>query len=442
MISEPSPTGCFVYITLPGATEPVTAARFELTTDRTGAALGRLVYGKTYLARGDAVPFDPVELRLGSRVYETTVMNGVFGALRDAGPDYWGRRIIERRVGKATLSELEYLLGSPDDRAGALGFGLGPKPPAPQRKFNQTMLLARLQAIADAVVNDEELPADPDITQAEELLLAGTSMGGARPKATVEDDAGLWIAKFNRPDDQWDNARIERAMLTLARACGIATAESKLVSIGGRDVLLVKRFDRQKTDAGYRRARMVSALTLLRTDDSPQSRDKWSYVRLVEELRRVSAEPKEDAAELFRRMCFNALISNTDDHQRNHAILAKARDWKLSPAYDPTPMPLVSLERRDLKRTDLAMICGDQGRIANAANLLSQAARFLLPDDEARRIVDAMRDRVRDTWYDEARTAGVSEKDCERLAGAFANPGFDLNQVQPIDGEATSTQRL
>jgi serine/threonine-protein kinase HipA len=281
MISEPSPSGCFVYITLPGATEPVTAARFELTTDRTGTPLGRLVYGKTYLARGDAVPFDPVELKLAPRVYETTVMNGVFGALRDAGPDYWGRRVIERRVAKAALSELEYLLGSPDDRAGALGFGLGPKPPAPQRTFNQTMLLAKLQAIADAIVNDEELPADPDIAQAEALLLAGTSMGGARPKATVEDDAGLWIAKFNRPDDKWNNARIERAMLTLAQACGIATAESKLVSIGGRDVLLVKRFDRQKTDAGYKRARMVSALTLLRTDDSGESFQSRAVARIA-----------------------------------------------------------------------------------------------------------------------------------------------------------------
>jgi serine/threonine-protein kinase HipA len=133
-------------------------------------------------------------------------------------------------------------------------------------------------------------------------------------------------------------------------------------------------------------------------------------------------------------MCFNALISNTDDHPRNHAILATARDWRLSPAYDLTPTPLVSLERRDLERTDLAMICGDQGRVANAANLLSQSAWFLLPDDDARAIVDAMRDRVRDTWYEEARTAGVSEKDCKRLAGAFAYPGFDLHQVQPIEG--------
>jgi serine/threonine-protein kinase HipA len=428
MTSRPTPTECFVYITLPDATEAVTAARFELTADRAGVPLGRLVYGKSYLARSDAVPFDPVELKLAPRIYETTAMGGVFGALRDAGPDSWGRRVIERHVGKPVLSELDYLIESPDDRAGALAFGLGPTPPAPRRKFNQTIMLAKLQAIADAIATDQELPADPDITQAEELLLAGTSMGGARPKTTVEEADGLWIAKFNHPDDKWNYARVEHAMLVLARACGLTTAQSKVVAVAGRDVLLVKRFDREKTDAGYRRARMVSALTLLRTEDSPQYREKWSYVLLVEELRRASAEPKKDAAELFRRMSFNALISNTDDHPRNHAVFAKARDWKLTPAYDLTPVPLISQERRDL-----AMICGDQGRFANARNLLSQSARFLLPDDEAKHMVDTMKDRVKGTWYETARAAGVSEKDCERIAGAFAYPGLDLQDVQPVD---------
>jgi len=428
MTSEPVPTACFVYITLPGTTEPVTAARFELAADRHGFPIGRFVYGKSYLERDDAVPLDPVELKLSSRVYETTAMRGVFGALRDAGPDYWGRLVIERYLGKGPLGELGYLLHSPDDRAGALGFGLGQKPPAPQRKFNQTIKLAKLQAIADAIVNDEELPAEPETAQAEDLLLVGTSMGGARPKAVVEDGDGLWLAKFNRPDDKWNNARIEHAMLALARTCGVTTAESKLVAIGGRDVLLVKRFDREKTNVGYQRARMVSALTLLKAEDSPQSRDKWSYVLLVEELRRVSAEPKKDAAELFRRMCFNALISNTDDHPRNHALIAKARDWQLSPAYDLTPTPHVSIEHRDL-----AMICGDQGRFANAKNLLSQSARFLLSDDDAKTVVDAMRDRAKHTWYDVARSVGVSEKDCERISGAFAYPGFDLDRIQPVD---------
>ena len=426
MTSKPAPTGCFVYITLPGATEAVTAARLELT-NRGGVPLGRLVYGKSYLARSDAVAIDPVELMLGPRTYETAMMKGVFGALRDASPDSWGRRIIDRHAGKSPLSELDYLLESPDDRAGALSFGLGQKPPAPRRKFNQAIVLGKLQAIADAIVKDEELPADPEVTQAGELLLEGTSMGGARPKAVVEDDEGLWIAKFNRADDKWNYARIEHAMLVLARGCGLTTAESKVISIGARDVLLIKRFDREKTGAGYQRARMVSALTLLKTDDSAQLREKWSYVLLVEELRRVSAEPKKDAAELFRRMCFNALISNTDDHPRNHAIIAKRRDWRLSPAYDIVPTPQVSLERRDL-----AMICGDEGRLANATNLLSQAARFLLSSDDAKSIVDAMKERVKGTWYEVARSVGGSEQDCERIARAFAYPGFDLEQVHPV----------
>ena len=337
--------------------------------------------------------------------------------------------MIERHVGKVGLSELDYLLNSPDDRAGALAFGLGPKPPAPNRVFNKTLVLDKLQEIAAAIVKDEKLEPNPEIAQAQELLLVGTAMGGARPKAIVEDNDALWIAKFNRDDDKWNNARIEHAMLKLARSCGLTTAESRIDTVGGKDVLLVKRFDREKADAGYQRARMISALTLLKADDAPQSRDRWSYILLAEELRRVSAEPKKDAAELFRRMCFNALISNVDDHPRNHALIAKTRDWRLSPAYDLTPTPLVSLEGRDL-----AMICGDQGRIANAANLRSQSARFLLPGDEAKAIVDDMRNCVRDTWYEVARSAGASEKDCERIAGAFAYSGFDLERVQPADG--------
>jgi serine/threonine-protein kinase HipA len=420
---------CFVYITLPGTTEPVTAARFELSTNANGDPLGRFVYGRSYLDRADAVPFDPVELHLSNRVYETIALKGVFGALRDSGPDWWGRRVIERHAGMTQLTELDYLLQSSDDRAGALGFGLGLKPPAPKRAFNKRIDLERLQALADAILNDEELPANTEQAQVEELLLAGTSMGGARPKVVVDDDEALHIAKFNSPkDDKWNHARVEHAMLTLARSCELTVADSKVVPVGGRDVLLVKRFDRERTDAGYLRARMVSGLTLLRTEDSHQSRDRWSYILLVEELRRVSEDPKRDAVELFRRMCFNALISNTDDHPRNHAMIAKEKPWRLSPAYDLTPMPHVSLERRDL-----ALICGDQGRIINSKNLLSQARRFLLEKGDAERILAEMRTRVETTWYATARREGVSEADCERIASAFVYPGLDLDHVEPVN---------
>lgn len=411
---------CFVYITLPGEVEPITAGRFELRPSRGGVPVGRFVYGKSYLARANAVPLDPVELRLAPKVYETTALHGVFGALRDAGPDAWGRRIIERHAGKPQLGELDYLLHSPDDRAGALGFGLNQVPPAPLRAFNKTLDLAKLQSIADAIVGDTNLNAEEAASQVEELLLVGTSMGGARPKAVVEDAAGLWIAKFNRSDDRWNSARVEHAMLTLARRCGLAVAESRIEVVAGRDVLLVKRFDRDKTDRGYTRARMVSGLTLLRTGDTLDSRERWSYILLAEEVRRASREPKQDAEELFRRMCFNALISNSDDHPRNHAMIARAEDWRLSPAYDLTPFPQVSLERRDL-----AMTIGDQGRFANAGNLLSQSARFLLDKGQAASILEDMKALVERSWYEVARSVGVSPRDCEQVAGAFVYPGFD-----------------
>lgn len=416
MTSETA-TECYVYITLPGQTAPVTAGRFTLLTDRRNIPQGRFVYGRRYLDRPDAVAIDPVELKLSSRVYETTALKGVFGALRDAGPDYWGRRVIERHSGKPQLGELDYLLYSPDDRAGALGFGLNQVPPAPKRTFNQTLDLAQLQTIADTIVHKEDVPNQTGKAQIQNLLLIGTSMGGARPKAVVEDVDGLWIAKFNRPDDDWNSARVEHAMLLLGRSCGLTTAESRVVDIAGRDVLLVKRFDREKTTDGYLRARMVSALTLLQAEDTYQTREKWSYVFLAEEIRRVCAKP--NAAELFRRMCFNALISNIDDHPRNHAVIAKEKDWKLSPAYDLTPSIPISTERRDL-----ALECGDQGRFANANNLLSQSARFLLSHDEAAAIVNTMEAQVKDTWVSVMRSAGVTEQDCAHLAGAFVYPGF------------------
>jgi len=413
------PTSCFVYITLPGETQPTTAGRFELDHDRQGVPIGRFVYGRSYRERADAVPIDPVELALSPRVYQTTARAGVFGALRDAGPDFWGRLVIERHVGKPKLDELDYLLHSPDDRAGALGFGLNQQPPAPKRNFNKTLDLEKLQSLADFILEDGHARIEATAIQVGELLLLGTSMGGARPKAVIEDNDGLWLAKFNSPHDRWNNARVENAMLVLARQCGMTTEQSKVVTVGGRDVLLAKRFDRERTENGYLRARMVSGLTLLQTEDTHRSRDRWSYLLFVEEIRRVCAEPQRQAEELFRRMCFNALISNTDDHPRNHAVIAKERDWKLSPAFDLTPSTPISLEQRDL-----ALICGDYGRRANADNLLSQCGRFMLSREDAASILNDMERRVRDTWYDVARGEGVSERDCELIKGAFDYPGF------------------
>jgi serine/threonine-protein kinase HipA len=412
------PTECFVYITLPGARAAVTAGRFVLEQIPSGDALGRFVYGRSYLGNPDAVEIDPIELKLSDQTYETVRMKGVFGALRDAGPDSWGRRVIEKHAGIAKLGELDYLLESPDDRAGALGFGEKVSPPAPLRKFNQRLDLVRLQETAEALVRDE-LPSAPNAAQVQDLLLLGTSMGGARPKAVIQDQGELWIAKFARPDDRWNFERVEHAMLQLARRCGITTAESSIETVAGKDILLVKRFDRQGAADGYTRARMISGLTVLRTDDAVSNRDRWSYILLAEEIRRVVHEPKRDTRELFRRIVFNALISNIDDHPRNHALIAPARQWSLSPAYDLTPAPQIGQDHRDL-----AMVCGDEGRFANAANILSQHARFLLEHDEAQKIITDMTGQVASTWYETVRACGVSVQDAETIRSAFVYPGF------------------
>jgi serine/threonine-protein kinase HipA len=419
MTSEhPTPTECFVYITLPGVRAAVTAGRFVLEQTPSGDPVGRFVYGRSYLDNPDAVEIDPVELKLSGATYETARLNGLFGALRDAAPDYWGRRVIEKHAGITKLGELDYLLESPDDRAGALGFGANVKPPAPRRKFNQTLDLAHLQKTAEALVRDD-LPDDPNAPQVQDLLLLGTSMGGARPKAVIEGQGELWIAKFSRPDDRWNVERVEDAMLRLARQCGIRAAESRIERVAGKDVLLVKRFDRARADGGYNRSRMISSLTVLRAGDAVSDRERWSYILLVEEMRRVVSDPRGDARELFRRIVFNALISNIDDHPRNHALIAPGRDWMLSPAYDLTPAPLISQDRRDL-----AMQCGDQGRFANAKNILSQHARFLLEREEAEKIITGMQAQISKTWEETVLAGGASQRDVGAIRSAFVYPGF------------------
>ncbi|MFN3686716.1 type II toxin-antitoxin system HipA family toxin [Salinarimonas sp.] len=410
---------CFVYIVLPGATEFVTAGRFRVSDPRDGAPVGAFVYGRRYLARADAVELDPVELRLAAGSYETARMGGFFGAIRDSMPDYWGRRVIEKHGGRGETAEFHYLLDGPDDRAGALGFGLGVEPPAPRRRFNRTLDLPRLQAAADAILADEPARAGSARDQVAELLLDGTSMGGARPKAVVQDDDALWLAKLGRRDDRWNHPRVEHALLLLARECGIEVADSRIDTIGGRDVLLVRRFDRDFAGSGYHRHRMVSALTLLQAEESPTARDRWSYLSLADEVRRASASPERDLRELFARMCFNAAVSNLDDHPRNHALLARGRAWRLSPAYDLTPMPTIAIDRRDL-----AMACGPQGRFANRANIVSGAGRFLLSRTDGQAIFDRIVDVVRGSWHAAMRRVGVSDADCATIAGAFLYDGL------------------
>lgn len=159
----------YVYVQLPGSLEPVAAAYYKHSTEN-GVGVGTFGYGQRYRTRGDAVPLDPFELPLSDHPETTTKLNGIFGALRDALPDAWGRRVIEREVGRVGLDEPFLLLHSPDDRAGALSFELGPAPPGPFRGYNPVIHLERLYRLAESIVNDEPAP-DPQLAQAEALLV-------------------------------------------------------------------------------------------------------------------------------------------------------------------------------------------------------------------------------------------------------------------------------
>ena len=413
----------YVYLQLPQSMEVVTAGFYELAFPQ-GVPTGSFVYNPAYLQRTDAVPLEPYELPLAPRRTQTVKLKGIFGALRDASPDAWGRRIIEKHTGRTDLTEVDYLLHSPEDRAGALSFGRNKLPPAPIRKFNQVIQLEALLAAAEQFMEDEAAgrPGVPE--QMRELLQPGTSMGGARPKNVVEDAEGLWLAKFPDRSDKWNNARVEGAMLALAQECGLRVARHRIETVAGKDVLLVQRFDRTLTADGYLRHRMVSGLTALGAEDSHGDRAKWSYLLLADELRRRSARSAQDLEEIFRRMVFNALISNTDDHPRNHALIATTDKWELSPAYDLTPNPLTSAEKRDL-----AMTCGSFNRYANRANLLSQHAQFKLSLAQATDIVNQIQQVVTARWHAALRQQGATPADCDTLAGAFNYPGFELDPV-------------
>lgn len=417
----PVDQSCYVFIQLPGTFEWVICGRLSVHDFGGGAYVGTFIYGKSYLARQDVAPLDRFNLPLSDRALQFTKLKGIPGALRDASADAWGRRVIQAKLNRpeADISEIDYLLNGPDDGAGNLRFSKSTQPPTASRPFNRTH---HLQALIDAAQKLEEEGKLPH--EVLEQLEPGTSMGGARPKVTVEDGLNIWLTKLPEKADRYNMQRVEYATLELARAAGLNVCDTRIETVGKRDALMLRRFDREwNPDAkAYARYGLVSGLTVLDAEEGIQGRPRWSYLLLADELRRWSSAPDADRLELFRRMVFNAMVTNNDDHPRNHALLQKNGQWRLSPAYDILPVPMISQERRDL-----ALEVGSFGRAASVYNLLSRPEVFGITPEQALAEIVRMRQAVSD-WRNVFQKHGVCAKDIGIMEQAILPACFDRTE--------------
>lgn len=415
------PLQCATFAYLPGRTTAVPAGLLTIYEDGSPVQASQFGYGSRYLERVDAIAVDPVSLPLeearpGSvRLYEPVNGLPLFGAVRDAIPDQWGRRLIENllRVPANSLSESDYLMRAGEQRFGALDFRDTADAQARATPMPPVTELAYLLEAADRVQRNERIPQ-----ALAPLFNAGTSLGGARPKAVIERAGRLFIAKFPAAKDPFNVPLIECATLELARECGLRVPELDLIDLpDGRQVMLIERFDREPAKSGEQlRHHAVSALTILGRHE--QASSQASYSEIARAISTYGAtQIAEDLQELFARMVFNILVSNDDDHLRNHAFVfdAKVSGWKLSPLFDVLPRPQVAQERF------LGLGVGANGRLATIANARSHAGQFGLLAVDADAIIDHLVRCVR-SWRVSFERLGVSKTECDSVAAAFRHP--------------------
>lgn len=400
-----TPDEAFVWIWLPGETEPVVAGRIE----RDGAIYS-FNYGRSYLARRNAVAIYLPELPLERGMIVPEPPLAMASCLRDGAPDAWGRRVIISQLtglkgGGARdieFDELTYMLNSGSDRIGALDFQESPE--VYIRRGQDSATLEELQQAAEHIERGEPLP--PALDRA---IVHGSSIGGARPKAQIEDGPRKFIAKFSATNDTYNVVKAEFIAMRLALHAGLDVAPVKLVHAAGKDVLLVERFDRSFTGAGWTRRLMVSALTILGLDEM-QARYA-SYEDLAERIRLRFTAPQDTLKEVFSRLVFNVLVGNSDDHARNHAAFWDGAYLALTPAYDICP------QARTGREVNQAMlICNDDKR-SRLETCCNAASKFLLTDAEARRIIDAQIAAIHEHWDDVCDEAELSRTDRSFLWG-------------------------
>jgi len=410
----------FVWIWLPGATEPVVAGKLTADTDKFV-----FNYGKSYLNRKNAISIYDAELPL--KPGALPLLSGLImpGCIRDAAPDAWGRRVvINKKIGlkgvdadSIKLDELTYLLESGSDRIGALDFQLSATDYVPRTSVNVT--LDELLQSAERV--EKGIPLTTELDQA---LHHGSSIGGARPKALIEDDSTKYIAKFSSSTDLYNVVKAEFVSMRLASLIGLDVAPVALTKSSKKDVLLIERFDRNHTGQGWQRKCMVSALTLLGLDEMMAR--YASYQDLSEIIRHKFTNVPATLRELFSRLIFNILSGNTDDHARNHAAFWDGQMLTLTPAYDICP------QSRSGNEASQAMLISGDNRMSRISACLEAARHFLLSEKEAVAIVVHQISAIRDNWSVICEEASLSETDRTLLWGRQYLNSFAFDDLERV----------
>lgn len=393
----------FVWIWLPDETMPVVAGRLEADNDNV-----LFNYGKSYLERiggqPAAIPIYKPELPLQAGALPLPEGLTMPGCIRDAAPDAWGRRvIINKTLGlkgggtdTAELDELTYLLESGSDRIGAMDFQRSPTEYVPRSANNVSM-----EELIESVERVEKgIPLTPELDQA---LFHGSSIGGARPKALIQEQGKKYVAKFSSSTDLYSVVKAEFIAMRLANLAGLNVAPVRLIKAANKDVLLIERFDREPKDGNWSRKAMVSALTLLGLDDMMAR--YASYETLAEIIRHRFTDPKDTLRELFSRLAFNILCGNTDDHARNHAAFWNGESLILTPAYDICP------QGRTGNEASQAMLISGNNNLSHLKSCLDAANHFFLSEEDARAIFAQLIETIESSWDAICEEAELSEVD-------------------------------
>lgn len=419
----------YVWIWLPGETQPVVAGK--LTQEGNSLVFN---YGQSYLERDNKISIYEPELPLKSGLLPLSRGLSMPGCIRDGSPDAWGRRVLINKkygakgsaIDQYQMDELTFLLESGSDRIGALDFQLSPTEYKPR--------LVQQADLKELIESAERVEKGILLTQAlDQALFHGSPIGGARPKALIEDEKKnkKYIAKFSSSTDLFNVIKVEFIAMRLAQMAGLDVANVLLTKSSKKDVLLIERFDRVHTKNGWQRRNMVSALTIFEFDEMEAR--YASYEVLTEKIRHSFYDASKTLHELFKRLVVNILVGNTDDHARNHAAFWDGKMLRLTPAYDICP------QLRSGGEASQAMLIHGNNRMSQLRECIAAAPQFQLSKKEAISTIEKIAGSMIENWKNVCEESEVSEIDKKVFS---AHQFFNPFAFQDLDTASKHLERL